>query len=68
LGRYVERNVGTADRIARIALGVGTISLAFVGPQSNWGFLGLIFLATAAMGTCPIYSILGMSTCKVAKS
>ena len=68
MSKLLANNVGTADRIARIALGVGTISLAFVGPQSNWGFLGLIFLATAAMGTCPIYSILGMSTCKVAKS
>ncbi len=67
MSKLLANNIGTADRVARIALGLGTISLAFVGPQSNWGFVGLIFLATAAMGTCPVYTAFGLSTCKVAK-
>jgi len=57
------RNVGSADRIVRIVLGLGLVSLAFVGPRSNWGFVGLILLATAALGSCPLYSLLGKSTC-----
>ncbi len=60
-------NVGSADRIVRIVLGLGLVSLAFVGPQSNWGFVGLIPLATAALGSCPLYSLLGMSTCPTGK-
>lgn len=63
MSSFLAKNVGTIDRAARIVVGVGAISLAFVGPQTNWGFLGLIPLATAAMGSCPVYSIFGLSTC-----
>lgn len=57
------RNVGTADRWARAALGVILIGLASVGPQAPWGWIGLIPLATVFMGFCPAYRLLGMRTC-----
>ena len=59
----LKKNVGNADRAFRIILGIGLISLAFVGPQTVWGWLGVIPLLTALVGTCPLYSLLGVNTC-----
>ncbi|MFT3916074.1 MAG: DUF2892 domain-containing protein [Anaeromyxobacteraceae bacterium] len=55
-------NEGTLDRAARIVLGLGLISLVFVGPQTMWGLVGLVPLATGALGFCPLYRVLGIST------
>jgi hypothetical protein len=60
------KNVGTLDRIVRIVAGVGLLAIAFTGPKSPWGFLGFIPLLTAFMGSCPLYSVLGISSCPVA--
>ncbi|MBT2187238.1 YgaP family membrane protein [Sphingobium nicotianae] len=57
-------NVGTADRIARIALGVILLALVFVGPKTPWGWIGLIPLLTGLVRFCPLYTVLGISTCK----
>lgn len=63
-------NVGSADRIVRILAGVGLLSLLFLleGNARWFGLIGIVPLATAAMRSCPLYSILGMSTCPVKKS
>lgn len=58
-----KNNVGNLDRIIRVAVGLGLLAIVFVGPKTPFGWLGLIPLATAALGTCPLYSILGVSTC-----
>lgn len=58
-----KNNVGNLDRIVRVAVGLGLLAIVFVGPKTPFGWLGLIPLATAALGTCPLYSILGVSTC-----
>lgn len=60
-------NEGSVDRAFRAVLGLAIISLVFVGPQTPWAWLGLIPLATAAIGWCPAYAIFGFSTCKTAK-
>jgi hypothetical protein len=57
-------NVGNVDRLFRIVLGLILISLVFVGPQTAWGWLGIIPLATGLLRTCPAYSIFGLNTCK----
>ncbi len=57
-------NVGSADRVARIVLGILLIALVFVGPQTPWGWIGVIPLATGFLRTCPLYSIFGINTCK----
>ena len=59
----MKRNEGTLDRILRIILGVVLLALVFVGPQTAWGWVGIIPLATGLVGFCPIYRILGLSTC-----
>lgn len=57
-------NVGNIDRLFRIVLGLILISLVFVGPQTAWGWLGIIPLVTGLLKTCPAYSIFGLNTCK----
>ena len=55
-------NIGTLDRTIRIVLGVVLLALVFVGPQTRWGYLGLIPLVTGIVGYCPLYRVLGIST------
>jgi len=64
----LKRNEGTLDRIARIAVGAGLLSLVFVGPQTAWGYVGLIPLVTGLIGSCPAYQLFGISTCPLQKS
>jgi hypothetical protein len=59
----MNKNIGPIDRTVRIILGIGLISLTFVGPKTPWGWLGLIPLATALIGWCPPYALLGINTC-----
>lgn len=63
----MQKNVGSIDRIARIVLGLVLISLVFVGPQTPWGWIGVIPIATALIGWCPAYRLLGIRTCPVEK-
>ncbi|KLT73838.1 membrane protein [Neisseria arctica] len=58
------KNIGSSDRIIRIVIGIILISLVFVGPQTLWGWLGLIPLATGLLGWCGLYTLLGINTCK----
>lgn len=60
----MKKNVGSIERVIRIIAGTAILSLAFVGPQSPWAYLGIIPLATGLIGWCPLYALLGLSTCK----
>lgn len=57
-------NVGNVDRALRIIVGLVLIALVFVGPQTPWGWLGLIPLTTGLTRRCPAYSPFGISTCR----
>jgi len=59
----MKTNMGKIDRVLRAILGIGLISLAFVGPQTPWGWIGVIPLITALVGWCPAYLPFGISTC-----
>ena len=59
-----KTNVGSVDRILRIVLGVVLIALVFVGPKTPWGWIGIIPLETGLFSTCPVYSLLGIRTCR----
>lgn len=61
----LKTNEGTIDRFLRVTAGIVLIALVFVGPKTPWGWLGIIPLATGLLGTCPMYSILGINTCGV---
>lgn len=60
-----KTNVGSADRFFRIILGIVLIALVFVGPQTVWGWAGIVPLVTGLLGTCPLYSIIGINSCRV---
>jgi hypothetical protein len=56
-------NEGAADRAARVVLGLVLLALVFIGPRTPWGLAGLIPLATGLVGFCPLYRLIGLSTC-----
>jgi hypothetical protein len=58
------KNVGGLDRILRIVVGLALIACVWLVP-TNWGWLGVIPLGTALLNFCPLYTLLGMNTCKV---
>ena len=60
----MKQNVHNIERIVRIVVGLLLISLAFWGPQSPWGWIGVVPLATGLLGWCPPYAMLGISTCR----
>lgn len=55
-------NVGNLDRAIRVTLGLGLVTLAFVGPATVWGWLGVIPLVTGIVGSCPLYQLIRFST------
>ncbi|PPQ40384.1 Protein of unknown function [Rhodoblastus acidophilus] len=60
----MTRNIGQLDRAIRIVLGLALISLVFVGPQTPWGWVGVVPLLTGLIRWCPPYALLGIDTCK----
>lgn len=63
----MKLNVGGMDRIARIAIGLVLIGLTLTGTIGVWGWLGVVPLATGAIGWCPPYAIFGFNTCAMKK-
>jgi hypothetical protein len=66
-----RKNEGTLDRALRIVVGLALIAAFFAMPEASyrWAFLiGIVPLATGLIGSCPLYSILGISTCPVKKT
>ncbi|MBO3761012.1 DUF2892 domain-containing protein [Ciceribacter sp. L1K22] len=65
------KNVGSIDRVLRIVAGLVLLSLFFIYPNASWRYLtliGIVPLATGLLSTCPLYSILGITTCPVTKA
>ena len=56
------KNMGSTDRILRALAGIVLIALVFVGPQTPWGWVGLLPLATSFFGFCPAYFPFKFST------
>ncbi|NMG68921.1 YgaP family membrane protein [Parazoarcus communis] len=64
----MKANVGGIDKILRIVAGVVLLALAIMGIGAPWTFIGIVPLATGLMGWCPLYPLLGLSTCPVKKN
>ena len=62
-----KRNEGNLDRILRVVLGVVLLGWYLFAGGPIWALIGIVPLATGALGSCPIYSILGMNTCPMKK-
>ena len=63
----MKSNVCGIDRILRIVAGLVLVGLAATGTVGWWGWLGLVPLATGALGWCPPYAMLGINTCGLKK-
>ncbi len=53
------------DRGVRLVVGAGLLAAALAGPAWPWGLLGAVPLLTGVSGWCPLYTLLGISTCAV---
>ena len=63
MNRLLPTNVHPIERIVRVAIGVVGLGLVVVGPRTLWGLVGLLPLVTGLAGSCPLYTMLGLSTC-----
>jgi hypothetical protein len=66
--KFFKINEGTVDRSLRVIAGIGLLSLTVLGPKTAWGLVGLPLLVTGLAGTCPLYTLLGLSTCPMKPS
>jgi hypothetical protein len=57
------KNLGTIDRALRVVAGLGLIGATLAGYLPAWGWIGVVLLATAAIGWCPAYLPFGLKTC-----
>ena len=63
----MKKNEGTIDRALRVILGVALIAGAATQTIGVWGYIGVVPLLTGAIGMCPLYTMLGINTCPVAR-
>jgi hypothetical protein len=64
----MTKNVGSTDRMLRIAAGVVLIVLAAMGSIGWWGFIGVVPLLTGLASSCPVYTLLGVKTCPMQRA
>jgi len=60
---FLEVTEHPIERVVRVLFGLGIVSLVFIGPKTPWGWLGVLPILTGATGICPLYTVLGISTC-----
>ncbi|MFZ1813597.1 MAG: DUF2892 domain-containing protein [Rhizobiaceae bacterium] len=66
-----KTNEGTIDRTLRVLVGLALLAIFFMYPDASWRYwtlIGIVPLATGLLGTCPVYSLLGVSTCPAKKA
>jgi hypothetical protein len=61
----MTRNEGGIDRTLRVIVGLAVLSLYFLldAPAKYWGLVGIVPFATGVVGWCPLYSLIGVTTC-----
>lgn len=64
----MKKNMASWDRAARVVVGLLLIVLSLTGTIGVWGWIGVVPVVTGALGNCPLYSILGIATCKKCES
>jgi hypothetical protein len=65
LEKIFPNNEHVFERAFRVVLGLVLLSLVFVGPKTLWGLIGIVPIATGLLGSCPLYTLFGWSTCRV---
>ncbi len=59
----MTKNIGTIDRAARALVGLALVAWAALLGGPIWAWIGVVPLATAGIGFCPAYTLLGVNTC-----
>ena len=67
MDKLFPRNEATIERVLRVVVGLGILSLTVVGPKTMWGLIGLVPVLTGLIGSCPLYTLFGFSTCPMEK-
>lgn len=62
------KNEHVVERVLRVIIGLAVLSLVVVGPKTLWGLVGLVPLATGLIGSCPLYTLFGISTCRTSNT
>jgi len=65
MSNWLKVNEHPIERGARVILGVALVAMAALGTIGAWGYIGVVPILTGALGTCPIYTMFGLSTCPV---
>ena len=65
LAKILPTNEHPVERVLRVVIGLVLLALVFVGPKTMWGLIGVVPLATGLLGSCPLYTLFGMSTCPI---
>lgn len=63
----MKTNVGGIDKVLRIVAGIALVGWALTGGPA-WAWVGIVPLATGLVGWCPLYPLLGLSSCPVKKN
>ncbi|MCP5270101.1 MAG: DUF2892 domain-containing protein [Burkholderiaceae bacterium] len=63
-----KTNVGGIDRVLRIIVGLALIGLTLAGTIGVWGWIGVVPVLTGLLSTCPLYTVLGFSTCPMKRT
>ena len=61
--KLLPANEGSLDRALRIVLGLVLLALTLRGSEFFWGFIGVVPVLTGIVGSCPLYTLFGISTC-----
>jgi hypothetical protein len=61
-------NEHPVDRGLRVGVGILLVALAATGTVGVWGYIGIVPILTGALGSCPLYTVFGFSTCPVKKT
>ncbi|MFO0646299.1 MAG: DUF2892 domain-containing protein [Polyangiales bacterium] len=64
MSKLLPNNEHVIERAIRVVLGLALLAMVFMGPKSMWGLIGLVPLLTGLVGSCPLYTLVGFSTCK----
>lgn len=68
LNKILPTNEHPLERVLRTLLGLFLLSLVFWGPKTLWGLFGAVPLLTGLIGSCPLYTLIGLSTCPVRRT
>ena len=63
--KLLPKNEHILDRALRVLIGLALLSQVFIGAKALWGLVEVVPLMTGLLGSCPLYTVLGVGTCPI---